>query len=334
VPVIRLFKPSALGIVIAAAITLVLGFPTTRYVKQLGAQDASLETITTVGTPAWVEWSDTGMWKVSAFAFPSLVLIWSVPMILVTGLRRWRHWHEPLRAFRLAMFALPILSLAGGITFSLRYWGFAWSLPSLDSRLSQTKWVAIAPFQKEEVGDGWELQPRSQLETIVRDTPGETDCCQEGRIVEKLTRANRLLSLRDLTQSELGHLRDLTRKVARFEASEPGYDWQRYLRGVLLYGHLEGEGAVAFAAITGGEESNDHYPTYEVFFATEGTPRLLSQHLYFGDIAGTEGLSAGWFSLVLFVLGLVIAPTLYLLVAAVNSVREAYFSAARPTTTP
>jgi hypothetical protein len=320
--VIALFRPSAAGVLIAVVLTLVLGLPRTTYRYQSHAVDPSTEFRTQVGTPTWFEWTESGDWKVSPLAMPILVLIWTLPMVLVSAIKRTRYWKERESGLRLAMYALPFLSLLGGMTFSLHYWGFAWSLPSLDSRVDSAQWTAIASFRKEADGTQWLIRPRTELS--VSDEPGDTDCCHTNRIVATIARSGGLSGLRDLTTPELEFLKDGLSRVATFEGSDPGYDWQSYISGVFVLGTLEGEGRVAFAAISGGESANDHHPTYEVLFALDGTPRLLSQRLYYGDVAGVEGLGAGWFALMLYVLGLVVVPTLYLLVTACVGVVRAF----------
>lgn len=300
---LQLFKPNVPGALVAVILTVA----------------------TCLGVPTMVESLESGDLKVSPLLFPWLTAIWSFPMALFGALRRWSRWSDPRAPVVAWVVLVPVLSLAGGVAFSSRYWGYAWSLPALDSRVHATSWVGIAPVAKDRGSEAWTRLDRAELGAFRVDAAPDDECCQTGRVVGMLEAKGALAGLKDLSAEEIERLQRVVFSLATFDRGEEGYDGLAYQRGVLLVGTLEGIGPVAFAVIGGAQVSNDHYPMDEILIALERPQaRLLSHQRYYGDIAGVEGLTAGWMALILFILGAFLSPVVLLLISAFESVAWAW----------
>lgn len=95
-----------------------------------------------------------------------------------------------------------------------------------------------------------------------------------------------------MSSQELKKLEPEILSVVTLETGEPGYDKHaRELRGVVATGTTADGSAVAFAAFTGRQISNDHYATHEVF-VTRSPTQALDVRNYYSDIAGAEFMSA------------------------------------------
>ena len=132
-----------------------------------------------------------------------------------------------------------------------------------------------------------------------------------------------------LAAADLAQLQREALAQIRLEPGTRGYEHQaRSLRGVAALGSNDTLGEVAFASLTTGQVSNDHYATYELFWQRQ-SGKVLSAHRYFGDVAGLEGTTAAVIALTAFALGLpcaasaVLAITLIAAVAAQTARRSA-----------
>ena len=263
-----------------------------------------------VGYPPWLSWDDPGTWHVHAVGLLVLVAAWCASMAIGARLERWKAWRVPGSV--LAIFVvLPVASLAIGVGFSLNYWGYPWSLPDLDSRVTSVKWRAVGSFLSRDDGTSWELQPPEELTHFRSEPAVDLECCQDGRILDVVRRQQPLESLAPLTDAEVRTFEAEMLPLVSLDPGEPGYPAARHLRGVLAAGNDEEGHPVVFASFTGLEASNDHHPTYEVLLRREAPPTLLSSRRYYGDVAGIEGFTAFAVAVyAFFFLGLVVFPLL------------------------
>jgi hypothetical protein len=232
-----------------------------------------------------------------------LVAAWCAAMAIGARLERWKAWRVPRSVLAIFM-ALPIVSLAIGVAFSLHYWGYAWSLPDLDRRIETVKWTSIGSFTSRDDGTGWALQPPEELTHFRSEPAVDLECCQDGRILDVVRRQQPLGSLAPTFEAEMLPL-------VALDPGEPGYPAARHLRGVLALGNDAEGHPVGFASFTGFEASNDHHPTYEVLLRRDAPLALLSSRRYYGDVAGIEGFTAFAVSVyAFFFLGLVLFPLL------------------------
>jgi hypothetical protein len=199
---------------------------------------------------------------------------------------------KPVLAFVAVMVAL---SVGAGMVFSLHYWGYAWSLPAIDSRAAEAHWAAISGFKSNLSGSDWTLDERDVRRD--EDPTTDSDCCSVSRIVKVAATSD----FSALTQQDVAALQAEAMSLIQLESGEPRYAGAKRLYGVLALGtNAQGE-PIAFASFHGGEVSNDHYAMYEVLWQRDTPPRLLSSRKYFGDVAGIEGLAARDVAAVLFV---------------------------------
>jgi hypothetical protein len=207
------------------------------------------------------------------------------------------------------------LSLATGVAFSLRYWGYPWSVPELDGRTRDVRWTAVSGFKSSMSGREWTRDDERDLRWDINRVP-DGECCDVERIV-KLTGSE----LPAVTREDLTTLEAEALSLIEIEAGAPGYDGAKRLYGVAALGmHPTGE-PIAFASFVGGEVSNDHHAMYDVLWA-RSPPRLLSSTKYYGDVAGIEGFEAPQVAILLFVPFLAIG----LLVVTIWRAREAALS--------
>jgi hypothetical protein len=96
------------------------------------------------------------------------------------------------------------------------------------------------------------------------------------------------------------------------DKGEKNWDTYGQLNGIITEFVTEDDEKYIFAGVSGGQVSNDHYPTYEFLFAEKNNQyKLIEKQRFYTDVAGIEGIEyaniAPFFSLLLTAIGIVCA---------------------------
>jgi hypothetical protein len=197
-----------------------------------------------------------------------------------TGAFPWAH------AFATTIGAMVLIAALVSAGWSEFLWGYVFTPPAPDQRTHEVAWRELGSFNSSASDGPWTIEPQDKLEMYRREEAPDLECCALGPnvgIAEKSTPSH-------LTQDDLNRIQPEIERLVEFENGEAGYERGRMIHGIVARGTLN-DSNVVFAAITGGEVSNDHYPAYNVFYARNPL-RLLSLDRYHGDIAGIEGFTA------------------------------------------
>jgi hypothetical protein len=307
-------RPNLTAMLLMIPTGVVLAFPTFNMTFKPGS-GASVRHLE-LGIVTWFRADDPGSWELNPVVIPLALGWYLVPTLIGAALARWRRWHLAPR-WLLFFAAVPVLSVASGVVFSHSYWGYAWSLPELDSRVHAVHWRAVSGFESRQDGSGWTVQSRELLSHHRTEEAADSECCADGRIL-KVTGL-----LPDLGATDLASLEGEVLAQVPLEAGQPGYPYARRLHGVVAVGEDEHHRPVAFASFSGGEVSNDHHAMYEVLLLRSLKPEVLSANRYYADVAGIEGLTGRVVSLSLFALGTLLFSPLLILGAALRALVSA-----------
>lgn len=310
-------RPNLAGVLLMLPLAVVLSLP--RFVTTFSPEGLVMEHLE-LGPLTWFRADATGDWELSAIVIPLALGWYLLPTLIGALLMQRARWLLAPR-WMLAFAATPVLAVATAVVFSYSYWGYAWALPDLDSRVHSVRWIAVSGFESREDGSAWTLQTRDRLSAHRTEEARDFECCVDGRILN----VTGLLS--DLRAAELAAVETEILAHVPLQSGDEGYAFARRLHGVVAVGEDEHQQPIAFASFTGGEVSNDHYPMYEVLIRRAPHVEVLSTRRYYGDVAGIEVLSAGVVTLTLCAVGVVLTPILLVLVGLLGSLRPRAASA-------
>ena len=217
-----------------------------------------------------------------------------------------------------ATLGVLIAATVSGLGFSKVYWGYWFDPPSIVPWVQQLQTAdaivfvecqpGTAPTVKEVPVDerrrsaGWYRESS-------RDYPG-----YQVRAAVDATRlpvSTNLFSAADASKACTG----LFASGAVVDPA-PGYNgpYARYIRGFLVDGRKpSGERVWIFSGI-GGEVANDHHAVYDLQFSDSGA--VTKVHVYYEDIAGIEGVRWYVVAVIVFVAGMLLLASLFIVVSS------------------
>jgi hypothetical protein len=280
--VLRVLKPTALSILVFFTIIL----PGSISLSPISV------TLSPDGATHWnIPWPFFA-WSLAGGYLAALAL--AVLFKKATGFRR------PVRAYLLAGVIVAMLAFLAAVSFSKAYWGYFFFRPSLLAEFNSLAQVsALVPVETPDAttapptlvpcGDSTLAQNLAYAEDSPYDYPA-------GRLLLALRKRHLLPAVFSSSLSNLPPLLPLAQASGLMAASDPGYESERFLRGMVVDA-LDPAGArIVLLGLHGGQLSNDHYPYYEMLFtAPAGSSNLkfVRGQRFFFDIAGIEG--AEWY---------------------------------------
>ena len=193
-------------------------------------------------------------------------------------------------------FAVGILSLVIGVTFSYFYWGYLIRRPGLPSGLrAMTDIKRVIPvMMSDDARDtrNFIFNNNFTLEADLAHCENDSYYCLDGRVLSYFRNRHLLPAQYSHTLDGMPDIRNLLRQSGLFVESDPGYDSEKYMQGIVIEGRdLKGDYLV-FLAARGGEVSNDHDPLYEALFKGPDLQHMTFRegNRFFFDVAGIEGL--------------------------------------------
>jgi len=222
---------------------------------------------------------------------------------------------SPLRWLLSSIATTVLIAAILAAAWSRSYWGYWFTRPAADA--SWWSFDGVDAFsavlcQREVGGYRCEVQEWPVAKALEHCSVDEYECTAERLPLALAT--SRLLpsALPALNRSQLSSVASLL-QPSNLERSEKRYDGNRVLGGFAAFGRSKrGEPQLALA-LSGGEISNDHHPSYE--FVAQLTPHgahLVRHRKFFYDIAGMEGFefSGGFIALSLIGISLGVPLTL------------------------
>ena len=237
-------------------------------------------------------------------SIPVLALALTQPFLLVIILPTLGAWLLCRAVGRSAAptIAHAVLSIALGPLWSYDYWNYPFSQPRLLPSIREI--VAV-----EKIADVQNLNPaKNLLPTAVpfRTFPHASELYWNTPI--QLSATHRILkalgekkipaeSIDALTSQQLNAIWTAADKSGILVHGESGYENTKTLRGYAGIARTADQKRFTFATLIGYEESNDHYPYYELVFDMNDNELVLSDWQWFyEDIAGIEGATWVFFA--------------------------------------
>jgi len=201
-----------------------------------------------------------------------------------------------------ATYLVPI-SIA--ILFSKNYWGYYFKPPSID--LPEYNLVSIDEIVKVRYVENKNDKSKLEIEKVLSSNIDEgalnyskyqvdypTDRLFYYVTKYKLKPSNIEPSYSHLTRDIAIRALSKLRQSGIIVTSEKGYNSSNFILGYIAVGKRKNGNNLVAIAIKGGQESNDHYPQYNVVYEMDdfGNFVLLNQDVYFEDTAGIEGARA------------------------------------------
>lgn len=230
------------------------------------------------------------------------------------------------RHFIAAMLAVAGFGLVAGPAWSRYCWGYFFQRPSVDDlvrglasidEISGVTCQVSAPAR-------CVRNPDRSLDRGIEYCKEDPYYCLSGRIPAALKSAGMLSPpISSAAPESLRQLEVLLEDRSLFVSSDPGYDANKVLGGVLVCGKERDGTRVFLAGLGGGEVSNDHRPHYELRWSPQAIHKVGVQRLlFFYDTAGIEGLEWPLASAVAFQLALAFVVLSTLVAAVVLAARH------------
>jgi hypothetical protein len=223
----------------------------------------------------------------------------------------------------IVLFCLQVAFTIGMGYCNYNYWGYTFKRPAIFGEITNAKRV-LTCSKVSNVG----LKRIGALHTIA-DTSDRLDNLY-GRKDPYYNEQDRLFLTFEDIASHSGYLyhiseiyKDPKKKIAEdtlrdlyvqavgsniIDKGEKGWNTSGSMSGRITEFLTESNVKYAFAGLSGGEVSNDHYPTYEfLFIETGGRYELIKKQRFYTDVAGIELMEyatiAPFFSLILSIVG-------------------------------
>jgi hypothetical protein len=212
-----------------------------------------------------------------------------------------------------------LLSVVIGVAWSRTYWGYAFSRPTIAeavrgiTRVHRISWVCCAA-----TGTGAACRAEGFAADADLRCRQDPYYCLGERIPVGLQDAGlRPPTLPGVDEADLDRLATVIADPANLVRPDPGYDGNRSLCGTLAAVDWDGASGL-IAGLSGQQISDDHYPYYEWWIATEGDrPHVADRTVFFYDVAGVEGAAWWQLSLAIAVMCFTLWGPLCLLIAGV-----------------
>lgn len=241
-----------------------------------------------------------------------LVLFFVVPLIITRI-----HTRMGYGSF-VPVIATIVFSMALGVLFSFCYWHYPFKQPStlpylrnIDS-VDQLSWIS-----------GLDSKGGSDPSTAITyflpaskfhwNNAGELDGVD--RILAEFENRNVVIRSTDpVSKDVLASLWNAANSAGLLISGEAGYPDTKLLRGYVGTARKSGGERFAFAALMGGQQSNDHYPYYEFVVPLERDKLTIeSSQWFYVDISSLEGMNWLGLSVIAFLLMLPITIMLQML---------------------
>jgi len=241
----------------------------------------------------WYRFSLRGLLLTTALL--AMCLAWPVLFIFVLPIFIAAVFGRRRLNFVISLVAATILSMGLGVVFSLLYWNYVFSPPAMLTELRAINSVE----QLSRVSD---MDPRRNRTPAVQpiasippdrmlDWNTSSELLPTQRILQELGhRGVAIESSQPVSLEILDSISCAAEKHRLLIDGEPGYSDTKLLNGYAGRGRLVDGTEVVFATMMGDQQSNDHYPYYEIVLrpAKDGFEMIDFQWFFF-DIAGIEG---------------------------------------------
>ena len=312
-------RPNLIG---GSLFALAGGFLSIPRVTEWGDQSDRVRFVR-LGNPEWLHWMSIGplgTLDVEPVAIPLGLLLFFGSMVIGA----WLHTRLGPNGSQkhLRWLAIPFGALLLSLVLSTLMWGYPWSRPAIDGRVTSIQWHSIGGFHSDADGTKWAPYDLS-LPRLIAEQESERTAVHNLPVA--IAQLQPLASLDALGASEMEEAEKAVLSMVELERGETGYPYGRRLVGVVARGRDAQGVDHLIAGFNGGEVSGDHHPDYEVFLSLgERGPRPVSIRKYHFDVAGIEGVSAGVMTIVFTLLGMVLIPSVWALWLALNEVAAAY----------
>ena len=298
---LRTLKPTSLGVIFIVLILVVQGSFFTNSVEIIYPDPNTppkefLEL--GIGTPIRIDWengksSHVIRWSILLL---NLTLTYLAGLLLakllvkLTGLRR------PTLTVGKVILTMILLTFLLAISCSKFYWGYYFSRPPVFEETNifdKVPAVVFIQIDKDDTGKHSLTSDSSETFSRVNNPtdPDEYYALNE-RILKDLANRNLLPAEPAKTLDGYPDLVALIHKSSVLVPSAKGYDSAARMNGVAVRALDKSGSPFLFIGLRGWQESNDHYPFYEMLFrgnkdSSEFT--LIRSQMFYFDVAGMEG---------------------------------------------
>jgi hypothetical protein len=209
-------------------------------------------------------------------------------------------------------------SLVGGVLISFYYWHYTFAQPSVLASLrelrsiDQLSWVEGLKSGKHPT-PGVPIAYFPPASKLTWNTP--TELVAEDRILAEFGQHKvAIRSTEPISPELLGSMWNAAEQSGLLITGEPRYPDTKSLRGHVGIARGRDGSRFAFAALMGGQHSNDHYPYYEFVVPLDRDKLSIETAQWFYlDIAGMEGANWLGFATIIFIVMMPVTIALQLM---------------------
>ncbi len=202
----------------------------------------------------------------AVMALVSLSLVWPLILVFVVPLIGTKACKRMGYGSYAPVIATIGLSMALGVLFSFSYWHYPFEQPSTLAELCNIKAVEQLSWVS-----GLDSAGLSDPPAAIVNLPAGTLYWNNARELDAVDRiiaefANRHVAIRSSTPIPIEVLTSIwtaADQAGLLISGEGGYPDTKSLHGYIGIAHKHNGSRFAFAALMGGQQSNDHYPYYE-----------------------------------------------------------------------